>query len=80
MRTWVRRDVPCYCGNCGETVNAGEPLLEITSEKIRRPLHRCASCEGPAPPDLPPIVVKHQTTTRMTALAKAKPEWMPYKE
>jgi hypothetical protein len=25
-------------------------------------------------------VVKHQTTTRMTALAKAKPEWMPYKE
>jgi hypothetical protein len=55
-------------------------LLEITSEKIRRPLHRCASCEGPAPPDLPPIVVKHQTTTRMTALAKAKPEWMPYKE
>jgi hypothetical protein len=24
--------------------------------------------------------VKHQTTTRMTALAKAKPEWMPYKE
>jgi hypothetical protein len=55
-------------------------LLEITSEKIRRPLHRCANCEGPAPPDLPERVITHQTTKRMTALGNAKPEWMPYRD
>jgi hypothetical protein len=72
-------DVPTYCGRCDREIPAGEPLLVITVVGVRS-LHRCAECEGPAPPDLPAPIVQHATTRRMTPLAKARGAWMPYRD
>ena len=80
MRTWLRLESPAYCGKCGNEIPSGQPVLALTSEKFKRAFYRCADCEGPAPPDLPPLVEKFQTTKRMTQVGKAKPEWMPYRD
>jgi hypothetical protein len=63
-------DVPTYCGRCDREIPAGEPLLVLTVVGVRA-LHRCADCEGPAPPELPAQVVQHSTTRPMIQLFAA---------
>lgn len=59
-RTWSRSAIPTRCGRCGELINKGDPVLLIAMvpRASGRALRfvRCGACEGPAPPDLPPLV------------------------
>lgn len=51
MSTWTRAKFTRACGNCGDAIKVGEPLLELRlvfTTKVR-----CQLCDGPAPPDLP---------------------------
>jgi len=66
MKAWDRIAVPTLCGGCGRTLAAGDPVLVITrprgTAKALRFL-RCDRCEGPAPPELPALVVRDNTIT-----------------
>jgi hypothetical protein len=57
-RTWIRASLPTHCGRCGGDVHKGDPILVIELVRAEHVLRfvRCAACEGPAPPDLPPFV------------------------
>jgi hypothetical protein len=54
--TWTRARVATFCGRCRRLVGVGDPLLQLqlttTITKVR-----CVDCAGPAPPDLPTLVV-----------------------
>ena len=58
MTKWVRATVDTICGRCGGHVGRGEPvlLIELAGLKAARRKVRCAKCDGPAPPDLPPLI------------------------
>jgi len=51
------------CGRCGATIAKGDPVLRIVMVRGGHTLRfvRCAKCDGPAPPDLPPLVVRSTT-------------------
>jgi len=57
-------------------VRKGDPVLVLVLEAVkgaRREKVRCARCEGPAPPDLPPLIERREpdparTFTRVGAL------------
>ena len=55
MRTWTRADRVTLCGRCEHRfLSVGEPMLVIRLQG--REFIRGARGEGPAPPDLPPLV------------------------
>jgi hypothetical protein len=56
MRTWTRAPRVRRCGRCGTDVAVGAPYLSIRLAGTGRELVRCATCEGPAPPDLPALI------------------------
>jgi hypothetical protein len=58
MSTWERATFDRLCPMCNRVVKVGEPILvyRFTPAPPRKtPIEkiRCASCDGPAPPDLP---------------------------
>ena len=82
MKTWERAAWPTACGGCGRLLEAGDPLFVLTIERgtltsIRR--LRCDTCEGPAPPDLPPFIERTSpiTPTPLTRFAPVLPLGMP---
>src|SRR5262252_2298249 len=62
-RTWQRAGIGTLCGRCGATIAKGDPVLRIVMVRGGHTLRfvRCAKCDGPAPPDLPPLVVRSTT-------------------
>src|SRR4029077_463894 len=83
MRKWTRVAVPSIlCGACGRELRTGDPLLLIERPRgAARPLRfvRCAACEGPAPPELPPYVERATgiTPTPLTRMRPTLPLGMP---
>jgi hypothetical protein len=83
VRTWTRARAWQVCGNCGDVVPVGEPLLLI--ELKTTVLERCEACAGPAPPELPAWVERGgqvEVDARWSALvpsplARAKPLPLP---
>ncbi len=71
-RLWQRSQVAVLCGRCGEQVQAGEPVQQVSLLGLRRPLWRCQNCAGEAPPDLPAQIERSRTTKAMTPLRKLK--------
>jgi hypothetical protein len=61
--------VAMLCGNCGDVLAPGTPVLVITLNagiyKVERPRYRCQACAGKAPPDLPLRVERSPMTKRM---------------
>jgi len=53
MRRWTRARWDCRCGRCGVGIHAGDVFLEMRIANVKATLRRCASCEGPPPPELP---------------------------
>lgn len=84
MKDWRRLETTAYCGRCGNEIPAGEALLALHLEKVTRLIIRCANCEGPAPPDLPALIVRSPTTKKMQPLARTAKavadKWKPYKD
>jgi hypothetical protein len=76
MRAWERVGVPStLCGRCGRELLKGESVLVITRPRgTAKPLRfvRCDRCEGPAPPDLPPLVERDNRITP-TPMARLRP-------
>jgi hypothetical protein len=60
MRTWTRAPLGTHerCGQCGAVIAPGAPVLRITLPAVVRALRRCEACVGPAPPDLPALIVR----------------------
>jgi hypothetical protein len=56
MTTWMRDRTLRHCGQCGRDIPEGEVLLRITFGSCKARKYRCASCAGPAPPDLPAVI------------------------
>lgn len=52
MQHWARVKRARICGGCGRTLAIGDPVLVITLARQVDKI-RCATCNGPAPPDLP---------------------------
>lgn len=83
MTEWMRLIVPAQCGRCSVLQPAGTAVLCVQPKKLTRRLIRCQACAGDAP-ELPPVIMKSQTTKKMQPLAKtakaAADKWLPYKE
>jgi hypothetical protein len=60
MTTWLRVAIGATvrCGHCGAVLLAGTPVARVVLPRVRRVLARCETCVGPAPPDLPALVVR----------------------
>jgi hypothetical protein len=57
-------------------------MLVITLPGITRRLKRCATCEGPAPPDLPADSPGPRPGSTLTPLVPnaVVDKWLPYKD
>ena len=53
MTAWTRDRTLRHCGQCGQDIPAGDVLLLLSFNGRRFKKYRCATCAGPAPPDLP---------------------------
>jgi hypothetical protein len=56
MTTWMRDRTLRHCGQCGAEIPADTVLLRITFGSCKAKKYRCATCAGPAPPDLPAVI------------------------
>jgi hypothetical protein len=56
MTTWMRDRTLRHCGQCGAEIPADTVLLRITFGSCKAIKYRCATCAGPAPPDLPAAI------------------------
>jgi len=54
MTRWDRAIRDQWCGRCGHRIATGDPVFVLTLQSTEKV--RCATCEGPAPPDLPALV------------------------
>ena len=84
MTGWRRADRVLVCGGCAVALNVGDPILTIRIDGLKRPLVRGACCAGPAPPDLPalilvapPLVNRWQSFDPSRVLAFTPPEREP---
>jgi hypothetical protein len=82
VRTWERLRVGTLCGACGRQLDVGDPVLVFIIERGNHPTIRrvrCDQCEGPAPPDLPELVVTTHaiTPTPLTRLVPRLPLGTP---
>jgi|KBSMisStaDraftv2_1062788.scaffolds.fasta_scaffold00291_49 hypothetical protein len=59
MTRWdrARPGVTYTCGGCGRLIETAKPVFVITLPGLKAFRYRCEVCEGPAPPDLPELVV-----------------------
>jgi hypothetical protein len=58
MRTWTRSAIRRECGRGRHVILPNEPALRLTfAAPASAVLWRCVECEGPAPEDIPPLVV-----------------------
>lgn len=57
MTIWTRDRTLRHCGQCGRDIPVGEVLLRITFDRCTAKKYRCETCVGPAPPDLPAVIV-----------------------
>lgn len=93
MKRWARATRLMSCGYCKDRdIGVGDPVLFISTEKMKREMRRCVDCSGPAPPDLPPLVALEEPGDfSMVSVGAMKPknrgdlrakarEWMPYRE
>jgi hypothetical protein len=46
MRRWTRAISSCFCGACGLSIAAGEPMLLVALSGLTRGLRRCPECAG----------------------------------
>lgn len=97
-REWARVPTARFCGYCRppRTIEKGEPAMLIKLPGVSRPLARCQSCAGEAPPELPERVVvagvtelaqrgftkaaSHAPGRTRGELRAAAREWMPYRD
>lgn len=75
-REWTRAALDKLCGLCGELIEKGEPMLELTIAGISNPKPRCKVCAGPAPPNLPPLVEHMPAFTPMVHIVTG-PDALP---
>jgi hypothetical protein len=54
---WTRLAIGARCGGCGRELEKGDPVLVRRISTMTRRFIRCTTCEGPAPPDLPALIV-----------------------
>jgi hypothetical protein len=84
VTTWVRLTDRATCGRCGAELADGTAALLIELPGVKHPRVRCEICAGPAPPDLPAGLVRHDSTKKMQPLTKTitavVDKWLPYKE
>jgi hypothetical protein len=52
MTRWMRDRTLRHCGQCGQDIVAGDVFLRITFGSCQAKKYRCATCAGPAPPEL----------------------------
>ena len=55
MREWRRANRRQLCGGCNRRVAIDDPILVLQIGSVEK--IRCALCAGPAPPDLPAVIV-----------------------
>lgn len=73
-RTWTRTQTATLCGYCHAYLPTGRPVQLWQVPGVKRPTVRCEACaDGPAPPDLPAVILAGRTTKRMTHLSRALP-------
>lgn len=87
MTKWTRATLATICGGCNRVIALGAPmkLLELgTVQGGRRIKVRCETCDGPAPPDLPLLIVKRDpkdahgaASAEPFALARFTPDMLP---
>lgn len=70
MIEWRRVAFARLCGGCGQVIYQDQPAKFFKLETMKRELVRCADCEGPAPPNLPPHGPR-RTTKPMQSLMRA---------
>jgi len=79
MSAWHRAAVDTICGLCGVHIAVGEPVhvFELPGVRFRRGQKvRCATCDGPAPPDLPPLVLEREPS-KPFAMTRFTPGMLP---
>jgi len=54
---WTRANLEVSCGSCGKRIYIRQPMFVMKFEHIKRQLVRCVECVGPAPPDLPEVII-----------------------
>ena len=57
MRQWIRVTRVLRCGLCDRVIPAGEPVLRVQLAVVAKPLWRCVECYGPAPRELPLLML-----------------------
>jgi hypothetical protein len=57
MTAWTRDRAVRRCGQCGQAIPIGDVFLLLTFNGRHFKKYRCATCAGPAPPELPPVIV-----------------------
>jgi len=65
MMKWVKLPYEIGCGLCPNRIYPNQPALCIELPNVRgdkRRRYRCVDCVGPAPPDLPDVVVTREST------------------
>jgi len=64
MRKWTKLRYRVKCGGCGQDIYPNQPTLLIEMLQLGprgRRRYRCCECEGPAPPDLPDVIVTRES-------------------
>jgi len=64
MMKWLKVRFEEKCGACGAAIYPNQPALlielpQLKHEKRRR--YRCQECAGPAPPNLPDVIVTRES-------------------
>lgn len=78
-RTWTRAESPKICGHCrgARVIKVGEPMVVFTLPGSSLKRYRCQSCEGPAPPDLAPLVPRAAPTFKPLVHVLTGPDALP---
>jgi predicted DNA-binding helix-hairpin-helix protein len=73
-RTWTRTQTATICGYCHTYLPTGRTVQLVSVLGVKRASVRCEACaDGPAPPDLPAVVLLGRSTKRMTQLSRSLP-------
>ncbi len=70
MTRWDRVPYAAICGFCRKSLGVNDVAAYTRLPNVKRERIRCVDCAGPAPPELPPAIVKHNTTSPMTPISK----------
>jgi len=61
MMKWTKLPYEIGCGLCGSRIYPNQPALLIQLPNSKRRRYRCADCDGPAPPDLPNVIITRES-------------------